>query len=255
MAGDTSTLITFNKISNGNRRGAVSILGVILPFPREVKLETAYDWQTEELGQIGSALRSMGSSLGSVDYTSSGIKTALSNLKDKILSTDLQSAGSSLASGLESAVIAGAAGVAGGDGLAPAALSGAGIAVNPKEEVLFKGVKHRNFALTFDLAPLTRADSVATMKFLTELHKFAAPELIANDAFFKYPGTLDITIMGTDGVVLDRGNCAITGIDCNMTPDSVWSTFENGKPVHIMLTINFVELTLPTKDTEADLFG
>lgn len=244
-----STLITFSKISNGNRRGAVKILGVVLPFPREVTVETAYDWQTEELGVIGSAVRDLGSGMSTADYSAAGMKSALTSLGEKISSKE------SWGAGAEAVALAGAAGAAGGDGLISTGLAGAGISVNPKEEVLFKGVKHRAFTLTFDLAPLTKADSVATMQFLSKLHEFAAPALIGGGAFFKYPGTLDVTIMGTDGVVLDRGNCAIAGINCNMTPDSVWASFENGKPVHIMLAISFIELTLPVSDREANLFG
>lgn len=237
MAGQTSTLITFNKVSNGNRRGAVKILGAILPFPREVTIETGYDWQPEALGVLGSALMN----------AEGGIDSA----KDVYESS--KAIGEKIFAEIKS-VSAGVAQDAGG-GIAAGAFANKGLAINPKEEVLFKGVKHRAFSLTFDLAPLTKADSLATMQFLTKLHEFAAPKLTGGGAFFKYPGTLNITIMGTDGVVLDRGNTAITNINCNMTPDSVWASFENGKPVHIILNIGFLELTLPTAEREANLFG
>ena len=234
---ETSTLITFSKISNGNRRGAVKVLGVVLPFPRAVQIETTYDWQAEELGVLGSALMNNEANLDSAKAVWESSKA----VGEKIMA-----ASGKLAAGVTGDL---------GGGIAAGGFAAAGIAINPKEEVLFKGVKHRTFALTFDLAPLTKSDSLATMQFLSKIHEFAAPSLTGGGAFYKYPGTLDVTIMGTDGVVINRGNCAITGLDCNMTPDSVWASFENGKPVHIILTVAFIELTLPTAEKEVSIFG
>jgi hypothetical protein len=140
-----------------------------------------------------------------------------------------------------------------------AGLAGQGLFLNPKLEVLFRGVKHREFELIFDLAPTTATDSIKVITFLRDLHIFAAPDLPGDKAFFEFPKTTTVVIKGDGasggGVTLNRGNCAITGIDCNMTPDGVWASFKNGQPVHISITIKFLEMNLPTKDNAKSLFG
>lgn len=238
--GASSTLVTFNKLSALNRAGSVPILNAVLPFPRNLQVQTNYLWDPETLGQIGSAVFNSKIQLDNV-------MGSLKGIKDKVMST---------ANAADTASAA-AAGFIGTDNSAVVngALGAAGVAVNPKEEVLFKGVKHREFDLQFDLAPLSAADSVATLKFLSTLHEFAAPELVGGGAFFKYPDTVTVVIIGTDGVVINRGNCAIKSIDCNLTPDNIWAAHKNGNPVHILLNIGFIELNLPTKDKERTLFG
>lgn len=225
------SLITFSKLSEGNKVGAVDIYGWSLPFPRNMEIETEYLWEAEELGMIGSAIKNG-------QFDASTIAGATQALK-----------------GAGMGVIASAASAASGSGAVGGFGAANKIAVNPKEEVLFKGVKHRRFNMVFDLAPLSYTDSALTMAFLKILHVFAAPELIGGGAFYKYPDTVSVVVRGTEGVVVNRGNCAITSINCNMSPDSIWAVFKTGKPVHIVITISFMELDLPTQEKEKTLFG
>ena len=240
-----SSLVTFQKLSRGNLAAPVELaeVGYSLPFPRNVEIQTEYQWEPESLGIIGSAIYRGNNDFGSLK---SGIESAQA-IGEKIYSQ---------ASGF-AAQLAGAG--AGDSGLAAAALGSQGLASNPKEEVLFKGVRHRRFDLTFDLAPLTAKDSIAVMSFLSKLHEFAAPDIVGGGAFFKYPGTVTVVIRGDGsgggGVTINRGNCAIVSIQCNMSPESIWASFRNGKPVHVVVTIGFIELNLPTRLTDANLFS
>lgn len=226
-----SSLITFSKLTGGNKIGAVTVYGFSLPFPRNMEIETEYLWEAEELGMTGSAIKN-----GNFDVTSmGGAKKALTDAGYGI--------------------IASATSAASGSGLGAGFASANGVAVNPKEEVLFKGVKHRRFNMVFDLAPLSAVDSAITMLFLRELHVRAAPTLIGGGAFYKYPETVAVVVRGNGGVVVNRGNCAITAINCNLSPDQIWAAFSSGYPVHVIVSISFMELDLPTADKEADLFG
>lgn len=234
----TSTVITFNKLTEGNRVGAVDIWGFKLPFPRNMEVETEYMWEAEELGMMGSALARGGFQnldINSVDSIGSFMKDV----------------GSKALSGAAAA----AASAASESGAFSGALAGQKSAVNPKEEVLFKGVKHRRFNMIFDLAPFTAADSFAIFAFLKMLHMLAAPEVSAGSAFYKYPETLSVVVNGGQGVIVNRGNCAVTGINVNMSPEQIWATFHDGRPVHIMITISFIELDLPSRSKDATLFG
>jgi hypothetical protein len=239
----SSTLVTFQKLSKGNLAAPVELaeVGYSLPFPRGVEISSEYLWEPEALGILGAAVFK-----GSPDF--GGLKSGWDSIKGVGEKVYAQSAG----------VATNAAGAGESGSFAAAALGATGRAQNPKEEVLFKGVRHRRFELTFDLAPLTAKDSIAVMTFLSKLHEFAAPELVGGGAFFKYPGTVNVVIRG-DGssggaVTINRGNCAIISINCNLSPESIWASFRNGKPVHVVVTIGFIELTLPTKDVDKNLF-
>lgn len=235
MAG---SLITFNKLSAGNRSAPTSIasLSFSLPFPKELSIDTEYGWETTELGNAGSTSLNLSRNFGA-DGT---------NKVDNLFQFLEGSAA------LKNAL----PGI--GETVVDAALAGQGLLINPKLEVLFKGVKHRAFELVFDLAPTTATDSVNLIAFLKELHVFAAPSLTGSKAFFEFPKTTNVVIRGDGaggGTTIDRGNCAITRINANMTPDGVWASFKNGKPVHVVISIGFLELDLPTKENDADLFG
>lgn len=234
----SSTVITFSKLTGGNRVGAVDIWGFKLPFPRNLEIATEYMWEAEELGVIGSAIKR-----GNFDLNKLGNLDAAKDMGMRFLT----SAGSAAA--------AAAAGAIGGTQAGQGALSSAGAAINPKEEVLFKGVKHRRFDLTFDLAPLTAADATATMAFLRLIHMLAAPELQGGGAFYKYPETLSVVINGGGSTVINRGNCAVTAINANLSPEQIWAVNRSGTPVHLVVQISFIELDLPTREKEVNLFN
>lgn len=234
----TSTVITFNKLTAGNRVGAVDIFGFKLPFPRNMEIETEYMWEAQELGMVGSALARGG--FNSLDVNS------------------MDSIGSwAMAMGAKG--LAGAAGAAAeaasGSGAFSGAMAGNKSAVNPKEEVLFKGVKHRRFNMIFDLAPFTASDSMNVFAFLKVLHVLAAPVISDGSSFYQYPQTLSVVVNGGNGIVVNRGNCAVTGINVNLSPEQIWATFHTGHPVHIVITISFIELDLPSNVKDASLFG
>lgn len=253
MAG---SLITFNKLSAGNRSSPTEIseLTFSLPFPKEVIIDTEYAWEPTEFGVKEFLAFGAAQAVGADTAGQAG--SAFSN---GILSQLPEVAGRAAARGLAAVGRNGIAGISNNLPIVNAALAGAGKLVNPKLEVLFKGVQHRTFDLVFDIAPTTATDSVNLFKFLKKLHEFAAPDLIAGGAFFDFPKTTKVVIRG-DGsgggeVTIDRGNCAITRINVNMTPDGVWASFRNGKPVHVLIAIGFLELDLPTKENDSDLFG
>lgn len=230
-------MITFSKLTSGNKAGAVPLFGYVLPFPKNIQVDTEFNWEPEALGIIGSAIYNTGSDA-----------TVGQQIKSVIEKVSAQ-AGPAIAANLGMSL-----GEATGlTGVAAAALARAGLALNPKEEVLFKGTRHRRFNLTFEFAPMSASDAATTMAFLKELHERAAPGLEGEGVFFSYPERVDVKIQDQGGIILNRGNCAITSISVNLTPESVWASFKDGKPVHVICDISFIELKLPTKGNK--IFG
>lgn len=214
----------------------------LLPFPQDVNISTAPSWSAVAGGIIGEKLleariSDVGSALAFAKNTASD--TA-------VIDASFDSAGRSI---LDAAGTG--AGVAGAAKFNDASK---GLALNNREVMLFNGISHRSFSITFNLSPNNVDQSYSIAKFIRELHYNATPDV--DGSYFKYPATFGFALIGDDNkVILDRGEVAITGISCNYTPDSIWATFNNNQPVHIVLTLDFQELELPTRGTIDRTFG
>lgn len=237
--GDGTSAISLqeSKSTEGGSGFGTTIKGVssyILPFPAEVSIQTDFGWESLEVGILGTELIASGGDI------SNAIGNSLNAASLTALGAKVKSAGLD--------VLRDNAGVA--------ALGAQKLALNPKKEVLFTGVDHRQFRLTWRIAPLNAAESIASYNFIKELHRAASPGLTSDSIFFTYPNTAHVIIIDNGEPVLDRQQCAIISIDCNFTPDGLWATFNNtNKPIHIELTVGFMEMQVPTKSTAAVLFG
>lgn len=232
------TLLEFESFSTSHGgNGSDSVRGsngaFALPFPKEVAIRSDYGWESLELGIFGENVMESGGDLGDA-ISASVSKESWEAIKAKIKvgTADLLRSNAGTA-----------------------ALAGEGIAINPKKSVLFTGVDHRSFNLEFAIAPLTAGESAAAYEFIKQLHVAVAPDLTGSEVFFTYPDIVRVSIYDGSKLVLDRQECAVTAIDCNLTPDALWATFTDGNPVHIRLTITFKELQLPTKKNARALFG
>lgn len=198
-----------------------------LPFPSAIDVGTNYSWAADDMGVAADIVK---------QYNQGGV-----------LAIDIQAN-----IDRASAVIANAVGGSANSQANHLAKK----ALNPKNEMLFKGVEHRQFSLSWDLVPTSRAESIAYATAIEKLHEMAAPTLLDGEAFFKYPDTTKIVVQKSGGLeIINRPNSAITSINVQLTPDGIWSQLADGRPVHTVLTIEFIELDLPTKDNVPKLLG
>jgi hypothetical protein len=73
----------------------------------------------------------------------------------------------------------------------------------------------------------------------------------ANNFVYVYPSEFDIEyfINGSPNDNLNRiSSCVLTEMNVNYSPNGVFSTFPDGTPTQINLTLNFVELETLTKE-------
>lgn len=205
-----------------------------MPMPNEITFDTKINWSAEDAGAIGAKIFNENLNLGNI--TNVDRATALG--------ADLAKVGINKFNKniLNSAT--------GGDGAYKALEAQSGKVFNPRAEVFFNNITHREFPLTWNLAPQNVSAATNVMALIKALHKAASPSLVENAAFFSYPDlfTLAIVDSTTGKIILDRGVVAITSIECNYTPDGVWACFSSGMPVRIELTLGFIELDLPTAE-------
>tara|TARA_B100000925_G_C21986234_1_gene464652 strand:+ start:718 stop:1830 length:1113 start_codon:yes stop_codon:yes gene_type:complete len=155
------------------------------------------------------------------------------------------------------AVIRKAISVASGDNLSNDDIFGAisGAVLNPNTELLFSGVDMRNFQLKFRLVPRNQTEAVHCAQIIATFKAASLPtrmpgKVFGNDAtnikkaFIGFPSVVRVAFMhGTEEhKQLPRFKmCALTQVDVVYTPDGMYSTYADGNPVAVDLTLNFQE--------------
>ena len=138
-----------------------------------------------------------------------------------------------------------------------AALSVAtGLAANPKKEQVFKGVDFRTFAFDYQFFPRSAAEAENVMRIIYEFKYHMHPEFKdSNNFVYIYPSEFDIFYYqnGLENRNLHRHtSCVMTEMSINYTPNGNFTTYDNGMPTQINVTMNFRELALLTKDKVKD---
>lgn len=236
-SGKTGT--DFERLSPSTR--SVVTANFALGFPTALEIDSEFRWSAEEIGVIGTEL-----------------------MKANSISTEsLLQTGNSLA---EKATIRAAMkaseGVFGSDAPVKAFLSKNGVALNPREHVMFNGVTFRQFTLEYKFAPKTQQEALNMMAFIKKMHIDSAPELTGGiygedtQGFFTYPSVHAVKIVDRNGAtILDFGNCRCTAIRVNLMPNGVWAAFEDGIPVQVDLSISYIQTELPLKSQMEQMFS
>lgn len=124
----------------------------------------------------------------------------------------------------------------------------AGYPINPRVEVLYSHTDLRSFRFELLLAPRNEQESMAIDKIIRTLRFHAVPELDPQTAGFTFipPAEFDISFYnkGVENVKIPRINtCVLNVIEVDYAPtNGVYSTFSNGYPVAVRLSIGFTEV-------------
>jgi hypothetical protein len=134
----------------------------------------------------------------------------------------------------------------------PAALGiASGLAANPKKEQAFKNVDFRTFTFDYRFAPKSETEAQNVLNIIRALKYHMHPELKENGFLYIYPSEFDIVYYkgNTENLNIHRHtSCVLTEMNVNYTPNGVFSTFPNGMPTQINVTMTFKELMLLSKE-------
>lgn len=126
------------------------------------------------------------------------------------------------------------------------------IAVNPKKEQVFEGVPFRTFSYIYDFYPRNEKESENVKNIIDEFKYHMHPELKDSDGFlFVYPAEFDIFYVhaGKENKFIHKHTSAVLeSMNVNYAPNSQYSTFANGSPTAIQMTLNFKEVAIITKE-------
>lgn len=127
-----------------------------------------------------------------------------------------------------------------------------GKAVNPNEELLYKGVNFRDFQFDFTFAPRNSKDAKAALGIIQAFKFHAAPELPGGDGgrYMIPPSDFDIEFHNAHGEMFQLGSigrCVLSNINVNFGAAGQFAAFADGYPSHITMQLQFKEIDIVTK--------
>lgn len=229
------------------RKRLKSILKTIfLPIPRQVGDVTSINWGN---GSSLNALEAFGLQFGSrfLDDPSNAF-----NFLQNTLGTQLQDFGSTNTQDIFKSAISGAAVQAVGGNVTPSSIvaRATGQIFNPNLELLFSGVDLRAFPFEFEFSPRDADEGKEVLKIIRCLKYYAAPQLGSEEgfagAFISSPDVFQLTYMNGKGKPHPFLNnfmpMALTETKVNYSGSGTYSTFHDGTPTFIKLSLTFKEL-------------
>jgi hypothetical protein len=127
-----------------------------------------------------------------------------------------------------------------------------GNALNPQLQVLFKGTDFRQFQFDFLFAPFSPEEAQNVMEIIKTFKFHQAPEVNSSGMgrYFIPPSEFDIDFLLNGQIntkVHQIGTCVLSNMNVDYAPNG-WSTFGDGTPTHIRLTLQFMETEIVTKE-------
>lgn len=131
--------------------------------------------------------------------------------------------------------------------------------INPRVEVLYSHTDLRSFRFEVLLAPKSLKESQTIDEIVKLLRFHSAPEVNLNTGGFTFipPAEFDITFFhrGIENTKMPRINtCVLNVIEVDYSPTGVYSTFKNGYPVAVRLSLGFTEVEPLHKQRVAEGF-
>jgi hypothetical protein len=128
--------------------------------------------------------------------------------------------------------------------------------MNPQQELLFKGVDFRTFSFSYTFSPKSKQESDTVQEIIRQFKGNMMPELTVGTLMYKYPAEFDIYYYfdkDLNNHVHQHTTCVLEKVSINYAPIGQFSTFNDGSPNHITMTLEFKELA--TLDKESVLNG
>jgi len=131
-----------------------------------------------------------------------------------------------------------------------------GLAPNPRKEQLFKNVQFRTFTFDYQFYPRDASEAANVENIIYQFKLHMHPEFKdANNFLYVYPSEFDIFYYNgaQENLHVNRHtSCVLTDMVVNYTPNGQFTSFRNGMPTQINVTLTFKELATLTKEKIQD---
>jgi hypothetical protein len=128
---------------------------------------------------------------------------------------------------------------------------GTGMAQNPFREQIFQNVQSRTFRFDYKFLPRSTAERDAVQKILRMFRFHMHPELAADGLFYIYPSDFDIVYYykGKENPYVNKiSTCVLEDMKVDYGGSQQFSSFADGSPTEINLSLSFVEKEVLTKE-------
>jgi len=126
---------------------------------------------------------------------------------------------------------------------------GIGKSTNPHKAVLFTGTDFRKHSFNYNLIARNLDESNAIRKIIYRFKYHAAPAMVLEEEFFDYPDEFDIAF-NNDAYLFSIAPSVLTQIGVQYHGQGAPAYFRDSKaPVSVLLSLEFTELTITTKET------
>ena len=127
----------------------------------------------------------------------------------------------------------------------------AGVAPNPKKEQIFKNMDFRTFQYDYQFFPRSPEESANIRNIINTFRFHMHPDFKDDEGFlYLYPGEFEIYYYIGDQenpFVHKHTSAVLKEVNVNYTPQGQFTSFDNGAPTQINMTLSFQELSILTK--------
>lgn len=119
-----------------------------------------------------------------------------------------------------------------------------GLALNPKNEVMFDNIPFRQFNFRYTLAPKNATEAAIVNEIIETLRYYALPEITPGKMFYILPAEFQIEFMIGSKINQHIPRIAtsfLQSVAVNYSPANVWASLPNGSPVALDLSISLIE--------------
>ena len=222
-----------------------------LPIPQDLTDSNSVTWGEDranalELGALTVAQNAMGNSIG--DSAQRLIEASVTAFNTGIDIPGLNSE----TQGAVRAALSGAAVGALGSNVSPQSVisRSTGQILNNNLELLFKGVNLRSFPYSITFSPRSPIEANVVKKIIRRLKASMAPKAGefnggASGIFIQSPDVFQLKFLKDDvdhPFLHSFKLCALTGMSVNYTNAGTYTSYEDGTPVNIRMSLTFKEL-------------
>jgi hypothetical protein len=221
---------------------------IYLPIPEQLSDVSNISWESGTLNPVEAFGVMFGSEF--VKNPRDAIAKAVGALA--ALGTNLGAESSKLRSAIVTALAGGAVGALGGNVSGSQLVSRAtGQVFNPNLELLFDGPGLRKFTFTFDMFPRSRAEAKQVVNIIRYLKTSMSAKKNSQGneniqgIFISAPDIFQLRYMkgGEPHPVLNKFKpAALVDMQVNYTGSNTYSTFYDGTPTHMQMSLTFTEL-------------
>lgn len=229
--------------SNGNQK---SLIDIYLPIPQDINAANTAGWSENDFNAIAAAAFQFSKSVG---QAGAGQKTG-DDIKQEVI-TALKNSGLAGDAGLDLAQSF--IGVAAANSLPGINISmndvlsrQAGVIINPNKELLFNSVSLREFGFSFVFTARSQPEADEIKKIIHAFKKYSAPKTGSKGFFLGSPDVFQISYLhqgNQEHPFLNKFKvAALKSVNVNYTGSSTYSTYRDGTPTHIIMSLGFSEI-------------